>query len=285
MIFVTGATGQLAGLVIANLIKRYPAEKIVAGVRNIEKAAELVKLGVKVRLADYEKPELWSEAFRGVERVLIVSSSDLAKRYLHHRTVINAARESQSVRFIAYTSMLNLEKSTLRFTEDDRKTESDILKSGIPYAMLRNPWYIENYTMFAKEAMNTGVFYGAAGNGRLSGATRSDLAEATAIILSAKEPVENKVYELGGDSSFSLEEVVNEIIHISNRDIKYANIPLNDLINRFIQIGFPNDVAELLSEADNGVAKGELMCSSGDLSAILGRRTITLSQAIAKALE
>jgi NAD(P)H dehydrogenase (quinone) len=82
MIFVTGATGQLAGLVIANLIKRYPAEKIVAGVRNIEKAAELVKLGVKVRLADYEKPELWSEAFRGVERVLIVSSSDLAKRYL-----------------------------------------------------------------------------------------------------------------------------------------------------------------------------------------------------------
>ena len=71
LIIVTGATGQLGGLIVKKLLAYHPAERIVATTRVPEQADELRALGMQVRWADYEKTETLDEAFMGVDQLLV----------------------------------------------------------------------------------------------------------------------------------------------------------------------------------------------------------------------
>ncbi len=145
MIVVTGATGQLGRLVIDALLKRVPAEHIVAAVRNVEKAQPLAELGVHVRQANYDDPDSWQAALQGAEKVLLISSSEIGQRVNQHRAVIEAAKR-QGVALLAYTSLLHADSSPLGLAQEHRETEALIHASGVPYVLLRNGWYTENYT-------------------------------------------------------------------------------------------------------------------------------------------
>ncbi|HCW98794.1 MAG TPA: NAD(P)-dependent oxidoreductase, partial [Pantoea sp.] len=144
MIAVTGATGQLGRLVIEALLKKVPAEQIIAAVRSPEKAADLAAKGVTVRKADYSQPETLMSALSGVDKLLLISGSEVGQREAQHQAVINAAK-SASVKFIAYTSLLHADSSPLGLGVEHRATEALLQASGIPFALLRNGWYTENY--------------------------------------------------------------------------------------------------------------------------------------------
>ena len=94
MIVVTGASGQLGRLVIAELLARRPAAQIVAAVRQPSKAQDLAALGVQVREADYDRPDTLAAAFAGAERLLLISSSEVGRRLPQHRQVIAAAQRA-----------------------------------------------------------------------------------------------------------------------------------------------------------------------------------------------
>ncbi|MFV8759470.1 NAD(P)H-binding protein, partial [Yersinia enterocolitica] len=94
MIAVTGATGQLGRLVINALLKKVPANEIIAAVRSPEKASDLAALGVQVRKADYSQPTTLETAFQGVDKLLLISSSEVGQRIAQHTAVINAAKHA-----------------------------------------------------------------------------------------------------------------------------------------------------------------------------------------------
>jgi NAD(P)H dehydrogenase (quinone) len=145
MIIVTGASGQLGRLVIANLLKSTPAAQIVAAVRDVAKAADLAAQGVQVRRADYNDPASLDAAFEGATKVLLISSSELGQRVPQHRNVIDAAARAK-VALLAYTSVLHADRSTLALAAEHRETEDAVRASGLSYTLLRNGWYVENYT-------------------------------------------------------------------------------------------------------------------------------------------
>lgn len=103
-LFVTGATGELGRVVVGNLLKRVPADRIVAGVRSPDHAVarQFAEQGVKVRVANYTQPETLSAAFEGIDRLLLISSSSTGDRVAEHGNVIAAAR-SADVGLLAYT--------------------------------------------------------------------------------------------------------------------------------------------------------------------------------------
>src|SRR5690606_670981 len=104
MIAVTGATGQLGGHVVDSLLERgVPAAGIVAVVRSPEKAKDLASRGVVVRVADYTDRAALTEALQGVEKLLLISSSEVGRRVEHHSNVIEAAR-GVGVSLLVYTS-------------------------------------------------------------------------------------------------------------------------------------------------------------------------------------
>lgn len=285
MILVTGSAGQLGNLVIKSLLRRVPANQIVATVRDIKnkKATDLEDLGVIVVEADYEKPEQWPIALKGVDKVLIITSSIVEKRQQHAAVVIKAAKDIGTVKLIAYTSLLHIDKSMAPFAEDERKTERLMRESGIQTVMLRHTWYTENYADFAGPAAEYGILYGAAKDGRISGATRADLAEAAAQVLTSNQPLKPS-YELAGDTSFTLEEVAAEISKQTGKIVKYVDLPEAELADYFLQIGYPKEIADLLAAADTAVSRGELYDESHDLSRLTGRATTPLSAAVKTSL-
>lgn len=161
MIVVTGATGQLGRLVIEQLLARVPAEQIIAAVRSPEKAADLSAKGVQVRHADYSQPSTLDSAFAGADKVLLISSSEIGQRFSQHKAVIDAAKRA-GVKLLAYTSVLHAEASELGLAKEHVETEAYLRASGLPFALLRNGWYTENYTAGVPGALAHGAVMGSA---------------------------------------------------------------------------------------------------------------------------
>ena len=283
MIVVTGATGHLGRLVIAALLRKMPASGIVAAVRNGEKARNLAKTGIGIRLADYNQPQTWDGALKGADKVLLISSSEVGQRARQHRSVVDAARRA-GVKLLAYTSILRADTSPLGLAAEHDETEAMIRASGIPFTFLRNGWYTENYTAGIPAILERGAVYGCAGTGRISSAERIDYAEAAVAALTGDNQA-GKVYELAGDSAFTLTELAMEISRQSGKNIGYVNLTESDYRDALLKAGLPEPFAALLADSDTGISKGALFDDSHQLSRLINRPTTPLALSIAAAIQ
>lgn len=283
MIAVTGATGQLGRLVIAALLKKVPANQIIAAVRSPEKAKDLADLGVQVRQADYSKPETLDSAFKGAEKLLLISSSEVGQREAQHNAVIAAAKRA-GVKLLAYTSLLHADKSPLGLGVEHRATEKALSESGIPFVLLRNGWYTENYAASIAPALAHNTFIGSVGEGRISSAARQDYAEAAAAVL-VLEDQGGKIYELAGDESYTLAEFSAEIAHQSGKKVDYVNLPAAEFAKALLGAGLPEGLANMLADSDAGAEKGGLFDDSHTLSKLIGRPTTQVKEVIAATLK
>ncbi|WP_058048539.1 SDR family oxidoreductase [Janthinobacterium sp. Ant5-2-1] len=281
MIVITGATGNLGQHVIASLLKSVPAANIIAAVRNPAKAADLAAQGVQVRQADYNDGASLDAAFKGATKILLISSSEVGQRAQQHQNVIDAAKRA-GVSLLAYTSVLRADTSPLGLAAEHVTTEAAIRASGLPYSFLRNGWYLENHTEHLAPVLEHGVVLGAAQNGRFSSAARADYAAAAAAVLTADKP--QAIYELAGDQGFTLTEYAAEVARQSGKTIVYKDLPQADFKAALVSVGVPEGFAELLADSDAGVAKGGLEDHGKQLSALIGRPTTSLLDAVKAAL-
>ncbi|MCL5246223.1 SDR family oxidoreductase [Cellulophaga sp. 20_2_10] len=278
-IAITGATGNLGSQVVNKLKERVGAENIIALARTPEKAANL---GVEVRAFDYYKPEEMELALVGVDKLLLISGDDIGKRIEQHKNVVNAAIKAK-VNAITYTSLLNLDDSSIGFAPEHVETEKEIKKSGIPYTFLRNGWYTENYLASLPTVLELGAVYGSAGSGKITSATRADLAEAAAIVLSL-DAQEGKTYELSGEEVFTMNDYAAEIARQTGKDISYVNLQEEDYASALEKAGLPEGLAKIIAGADTATSKGDLYYAGNELAELLGRPTVTLKEAIANTL-
>jgi len=280
MIAITGATGQLGRLAVAALKRRVPPDQLVGLVRSPEKAADL---GIAARAADYTRADTLEVALKGMDKLLLISSSEIGMRTAQHRNVIEAAQRA-GVNLIVYTSVLHADRSPLSLAEEHRQTEAMIQASGIPYVILRNGWYTENYTGSIPGALAGGAFIGSAGDGKLSTATRTDYAEAAAVVLTT-EGHAGKTYELAGDIAYTLSDLVAEITRQSGQEIPYKNLPEAEYARLLAGFGLPEELANGLAAWDIDASKGALFDDGRQLSRLIGRPTTPLAEAVAAALK
>ncbi len=282
-ILVTGATGQLGRLAIDSLLARGIAPSdVVALVRDPAKAADLADLGLEVRVGTFEDPSSLDAAFAGVDRVLFISGSEVGQRVAQHQNVIDAAVRA-NVELVAYTSIVRADTSPLALAAEHKATEEALAASGLPTALLRNSWYLENYTAQIPVQLEHGAVLGAAGEGRVSAATRADYAEAAAAVITADDQP-GKVYELGSDDAFTMGEYAASLSDATSIPVAYRDLPVADYAAALVGAGLPEGYANLLASSDDGLKQGALLTDSGDLSRLIGRPTTTLSQSIKAAL-
>lgn len=279
-IAVTGATGHLGAIIIQKLTQKIGAGQVVALARNVGKAADL---GVEVREADYEKPETLDRALQGVDTLMLVSSSEVGKRATQHQNIIDAAKKA-GVKRIVYTSLLRADTTPLSLAPEHVQTENALKQSGIPHTILRNGWYTENYTVSIPGAVKAGAFAGSAGNGRISSATRADFAEAAVAVLTGEDH-DGKVYELAGDDAYTLADLAAEISRQTGKDIPYSNLSQDEYAAVLKSAGVPEGLAGALAQFDIDASNGALFEDGRQLSALIGRPTSSLSDAVAAALK
>jgi len=282
MIVVTGATGQLGRLVIDSLLQSVPAKNIVAAVRDPEKAAAFSARGVQVRKADYTQPETLVKAFAGAEKLLLISSNEIGGRVAQHGAVIDAAVRS-GVKLIAYTSVLHADSSPLGLATEHQETEALLRRSGLPFVLLRNGWYTENYAASVPAALAHGAVLGSAGEGRIASAARADYAAAAAAVLTAENQA-GRVYELAGDTAYTLGEFAAEIARQAGKPVVYKNLPESAYKSALTGFGLPEPVANLLADSDTGASKGALFDEGRQLSSLIRRPTTAMSRSVAAAI-
>lgn len=284
MIAITGANGQLGQLTIDALLRRVPASEIVATVRSAEKGQSLAAKGVQVRIADYSRPETLDAAFAGIDTLLLISSSEVGARAAQHRAVIDAAKRA-GVKLLAYTSILHADRSPLGLADEHRQTEAYLKDSGLPFVLLRNGWYAENYTGSVPTALQHQAFLGSAGDGRISWASRQDYADATAAVLTAEADQAGRVYELAGDQAYTLAELAAEVARQSGEPVVYKDLPEAAYKEVLVGAGLPEAFAGLLADSDVGASQGGLFDDTRQISALTGKPTITLEQSVAAVLK
>ncbi|MFA6508537.1 MAG: SDR family oxidoreductase [Treponemataceae bacterium] len=279
---ITGSTGNFGSLALRGLLGLgVQAKDIVAIARNEAKTASLFAKGVSVRIADYGRPETLESALAGVDRLLLVSGSEVGKRSEQHRNVIAAAKKT-GVKFIVYTSLTRAAESKNPLAPEHKATEEALAASGIPYAVLRNNWYTENYLDDVKRAGTTGVIEAAAGNGVVHSASRSDYAEAAVRVL-AGEGHAGKTYELSGEgwNYATLAKTASEIL---GRTVSYKAVSAEQRQADLAGAGLPPEIAGFVTALDAAIAAGTLDNESRDLEMLLGRKPLSLKEGLKAAL-
>ncbi|MET4095406.1 SDR family oxidoreductase [Arthrobacter sp. UYCu712] len=282
-IVITGASGQLGRHVVEALLERnVPASDIVATGRSVGKLADFAARGVQVRAMDYTDPASVAAALRGARTVLLISGSEVGQRVEQHRNVIEAAK-AEGVELVAYTSIANADTTGMKLAAEHQATEALLQKSGVPFALLRNGWYLENYTEQLPGTLAQGAVAGSAGDGRVSAASRADYAQAAAAVLTADGQA-GKVYELGGDHAFTMAELAAEISAAAGKPVTYQDMPAADYAGMLAGVGVPEAFADILADSDLGIARGDLLVTSGDLQKLIGRPATKLAQAVRSAV-
>ena len=281
-IVITAASSQLGRHTIEALLTRgVPAGDIIATSRDVNKIKDLADRGIVVRRADFADPDSLPAAFEGVDKLLLISTTDVDQRVANHRRAIDAA-VTAGASLVAYTSMLHADTATSILGVTHYTTEQD-LRGRVPSVMLRNGWYLENYTTQLPQILRAGTLPGATGQGRISAATRADYADAAAAVLTTDGHA-GQAYELGGDEAFTLAELAATISAVTGQQIAHLDLPAHEFTQILTDAGLPAELAHILTDADLAMNRGELFTNTSDLPHLIGRPTTHPAEAITAAL-
>ena len=283
MIAITGANGQLGRLVIQQLLVNHSPDQLIGLVRDPSRCEELSQLGIELRQADYDQPATLQKALVGVDKLLLISSSEVGKRSAQHAAVIEAA-VAEKVSLLVYTSILHASENPMLLAEEHQHTEQAIQQSGLASVILRNGWYIENHLAALEHGLACGAIQGAAGEGKIFGAARADYAAAAvAVLTSAQTPV-GQALELAGDSGYSMADFAACLSKLSDKPVEYQNLTAEDYTQGLMAAGLPEGFAAILADADVQAGHGWLAEKSQTLSTLIGRSTTSLEQVVSQAL-
>lgn len=281
-IVITGATGHLGRQVVEQLLARgVDPSTVVAGGRNEEALAALASHGVRTARIDYSDPSTLDDAFAGAEKVLLISGSEVGKRSVQHKAVIDAARRVDAS--LVYTSAPKASTSALVLAPEHKATEGLLEGSGLTYTVLRNNWYTENYDDTIRQAASTGSILTSAGHGRVASATRRDYAEAAAVVL-LSDDYAGEILELGGDEPWSVDELASVVADVQGNDVTVEQVSTDQHVAALQGFGLDEGTAGFVAAIDANIADGLLAESDGTLSRIIGRPTTPLRQYVAELL-
>lgn len=279
-ILVTGATGKLGSKVVESLLKSVPASDLVVSVRNPEKAEGLRKRGVEVRQGDYDRPETLDTAFRGIDRLLIISADgDNETRIQQHANAVQAA-ERAGVKFIAYTSIANATESKNLMAPPHIATEAAIIKTGIPYSFLRNNWYLENEVGSIQGVIAGAPWVTSAGKGKVGWALQQDYADAAAAVL-AGNGHENTVYELSGPL-LTQEELASALGNVLGKEVPVQQVSDEKYAEIMKGLGLPDFVLPIVVGIQESIRNGSLAVKSNDFEKVLGRPVTPINEALSQ---
>lgn len=278
-ILVTGATGNIGRKTLQHLLKRSPANDLFGLARDPVKAADLAAEEIEIRHGDYFDHDGLVRAFEGIDKLMLVSATAFTDRNTQHQTAISAARQA-GVKHIVYMPIIHEAGSAFTLpdiTEQDLFVEEKLKASGLAYTLVRHPPFLESIPFYiGGKALETGV-HAPAGAGKAGFASRDDLAEAHAVVLSTGGH-EYKTYSLYGYPAVSFADVAQILSDIGGKPVPFVTGTDEDYIAHLMAVGLPEPVARFALAWVHGIKAGEWNGKTGDLEKLLGRKPTTAAE-------
>jgi NAD(P)H dehydrogenase (quinone) len=272
---VTGAGGHLGRLVVEHLLAA-KAGKVIAASRDPAKLADLAAKGAETRRADFDEPASLDAAFKGVDRLLIVSTDSVVepgKRLRQQKGAVAAAARAR-VGHAIYTSMPNPEPGSLiPFAPDHFETEQALKKSGLPHTILRVSWYAENLLRSLPSILSTGKWRSAAGDGRVANIARDDVARAAAAALIKAL---GGRFDLTGPELLTTRQIAAIIADVFGKKIEVVPVSDEQLLAGLVAAGVPRPFAELGVAFDANTRAGKIDIRSDAVAKLTGKPPASL---------
>jgi NAD(P)H dehydrogenase (quinone) len=281
MILVTGATGHLGKAAAEFLLKKTSPSDIAVLTRDAAKASDLAARGVEVRKGDYSDYASLVKAFQGVDKLYFVSGNDVINRLQQHINVVKAAREA-GVKHVLYTSFQRKNESGTSpialVAGSHISTENLLKESGLAYTLLKHTIYMEMLPLFmGDKVLENGVIFQPAGDGKVSYASRIDMAEAAANILTSSGH-ENKAYDISGPTSYSYHDIAAIISGLAGKKITYVSPTSEEFKQALAKAGVPPEYIGLFASFNEAFKLGEFDHPDNTLEQLLGRKPTSLSE-------
>ncbi|MBI2333985.1 MAG: SDR family oxidoreductase [Chloroflexi bacterium] len=277
-LLVTGASGQLGRRVLELLLETHKGT-IIAATRTPEKLTDFSNRGVIVRHADFEDNASLSQAFQGVDRLLLISTDALdvpGRRLNQHRNAIKAA-EQAGVKHVVYTSIINPGPDSPAFVAPDhRGTEEALAASKLGWTALRENIYMDLLLMSVSQALQTGKLFNAIGDGKAAYITREDVARASAAALTSSFEGRRTV-EITGPEAVTQYEIAEITSKLAGREITYVPITLDALVQAMEANGLPRPVAEGYASFDVAIAQGKFSAVTNTVEELTGFKPISVA--------
>lgn len=275
---VFGATGALGQHVLDALAARgtHP-ETITAAGRNQARLEELASAGFRTAAVDLSNSTGVADLVARHPDIVLISGRD-ENRLAQHKSVIKAAKNANA-RHVYYTSGVRADDDRFEINADHRATENALVASGVPYTILRNTWYIENYVQSLAGPRFTGVLAAATGDAVVAATSRKDLAEALAVVVTT-DGHDNATYSLSGDTDFTYADIAAAMSVVLEREVAYRPVAPEELRAMLLRTGMDDGLASFLVSLDETIAAGVFARVGDDLSRLLGRPTTGLVEGL-----
>jgi NAD(P)H dehydrogenase (quinone) len=276
---VTATSGHLGRLVVRDLLDRgVPAADIVAGARNLDRVTDLAAAGIRTAVVDYDDPATLEAVLEPGAALALISGNDLPNRDLQHADAIAIATKAD-VGHLVYTSGLRASESPSPIAASHAITEDAVRDSGLPFTLLRNGWYTENYARSLDAVRATGVLLASVGDGRVASASRRDFAGAVGAVLTT-DGHHGATYELSGDVAWSYDELAAAFTELLGREVTYQSVTPEQHLANLTEAGVPEPMAAMAVAVDAGIRAGAFAYTNGDLARLIGRPTTGLLEGL-----
>lgn len=275
-ILISGANGKLGRLVVRLLLEA-KAGNIIAGTRNPDNVADLVAKGATARVVDFDDEAGLADAFKGIDRLLIISTDAIhvkGLRLKQHQNAVKAAKEA-GVSFVAYTSMPRPDTgSPIPFAPDHFGTEHAIKQSGMKYAILRDAWYMDSLPLFMTGPLKTGKWLTTAREGRIAHVAREDCARVAAAVL--QNPVESATYDLTGAAAYTTREIAAIAAETLGKPLEVIDVSETRLAESLEKAGVPDAYVAFFIANDANTRAGNVDIQTDVVEKLTGRAPIKL---------
>ena len=268
MILVTGATG-LNG---SDLVRRLSARgvSVRALVRSAIKAERLSRLPkVEVVEADMARPETLTGPLRGVDRAMLISSSDPAMLEVQS-SFIDAAKRAGVAHVVKLSGIIPDLDSPFRFARMHAEIERRLEASGMGFTHLRAGEFMHAYFRQVPSIVAKGALFLPVEDAKIASVDVADIAEVAATVLTGSGH-EGKVYPLTGPEALGMAEVAEKLSAATGKKIQYINVSPEDAKRAQLAAGLPPYMADALAELFAERRKGKESEVSPTVQTILGR--------------
>jgi NAD(P)H dehydrogenase (quinone) len=268
---ISGASGQLGHAVADLLLERVEPGELVLVTRNPALLSGYADRGAAVRQGDFDDPQGLREAYRGVDRLLLISGADVGRRVAQHTAAIAAAKEAGVAR-VAYTGIVNpTEANSAAAAPEHRGTEEALLASGLEWTMLRNGIYGDLTAQGLIQSIAAGRHVYNSGDGKTSYVTRADCAGAAAVVLS-EDGHENRAYDITGPEALSGADLAALASELSGTPVEAVPVDDETFVGILVEYaGLPEPVAQFIASFGRAAREGQLATVSNAFEELTGR--------------
>jgi len=279
MILVTGATGLNGRELVQRLSARGVAVRAL--VRNLAKAEALAALPhVQITEGDLARPETLVRPLQGVQRAMLISSSDPGMLDVQ-TNFIEAARNTGVTHVVKLSGIIPELDSPFRFARMHAEIERRLEVSGLGFTHLRAGEFMPSYFRQVPSIVAKGALFLPMEDARIASVDVGDIAEVAAIVLTTSGH-EGKTYPLTGPEALTMAEVAAKLSAATGKTIRYVNVSPEDAKKARLAAGMPPFLVDALDELFAERRKGKESVVSSTVQTILGRPATSFDEFAAR---